>query len=170
MSHIGPELVGRALAPVAWEWDERDAIIYALGTCARLPEDLEYLYEGRGPRVAATLPLAAVAHAFLPFVAALELDLRTLLHASQAIELRRVPAPAGAATLTRRITGVWDKGRAAMVDCEDVVEDASGVLAVARSAWWVEGAGGFGGPRSDPAGAAAPPSLPEDRAADLRAT
>jgi len=171
VSHVCPDLVGRALAPIAWEWDERDAILYALGICARLPEDLEYLYEGRGPRVAATFPLAAVAQALLPFVAALELDLRTLLHAAQAIELRRVPAPAGAATITRRITGVWDKGRAAMVDCEDVVEDADGVLAVARSAWWVAGAGGFGGPRSDPAAAAAaPPAVPEDRDADLRAS
>lgn len=171
MSQIGPGLVGRALPPIAWEWDARDAIIYALGIGARLPEDLDHLYEGRGPRTAATFPLAAVALAFAPLVDALDLDLRMLLHASQAIELHRVPAASGAATITRRFTGVWDKGRAALIDCEDAIVDADGPLATARSAWWVEGAGGFGGPRADPAGAAgAGLVIPEDRAPDLRDT
>jgi acyl dehydratase len=176
---IGPALVGHALPPVAWTWDERDAILYALGIGARLPEDLAFLYEGRGgdgagagdaagPRVAPTFALAAVTLALPPLVAALAIDLRALLHATQSIALHRVPPAHGRATVTRRITGVWDKGRAALVDCEDVIEDAGGPLATARSAWWIAGAGGFGGPRADPATPPAPAPPPQDRAPDVR--
>jgi acyl dehydratase len=166
---IGPGLVGHALDPLPWEWDDRDVMLYALGIGARLPKDLDFVYEGRGPSVAAPFPLAATTLALFPLIDALGIEVRALLHASQAIELHRVPAAAGRATVTRRITGVWDKGRAAIVDCEDAIEDGDGRLATARSAWWVEGAGGFGGERSAPGGAAeAPPSIPEDRAPDVR--
>jgi acyl dehydratase len=181
VTDIGPDLVGVALAPVAWRWDDRDVMMYALGIGARLPEDLAYVYEGLtgdGPRVAATFPLAAVTLTLPPLVAALGIDLRALLHASQAIELHRVAAPSGAGTVTRTITGVWDKGRAALVDCEDVVEDGGdGPLATARSTWWITGAGGFGGPRSAPGAAAtpapapaAPAAVPDAREPDLRHT
>jgi acyl dehydratase len=163
---IGPGLVGHALDPIEWAWTDRDVMLYALGIGARLPGDLPFLYEGHGPRVAATFPLAATTLALFPLIDALGIDLRALLHASQAIELHRVPAASGRAVVTRRITGVWDKGRAAIVDVEDAIEDTAGPLATARSAWWVAGAGGFGGERSALPG---PPreAVPEDRAPDL---
>jgi acyl dehydratase len=160
---IGPGLVGLVVGPVRQEWAERDAILYALGIGARHPRDLELLYEGAtpdGPRVAPTFALTAVTLMLPPLVEALGIDLRALLHASQGIELHRVPPARGACTVTRRVTSVWDKGRAAMVDCEDVVADDAGPLATARSSWWVEGEGGFGGPRSAP-GAPAPVTRPE---------
>ncbi|WP_445148746.1 MaoC/PaaZ C-terminal domain-containing protein [Baekduia sp. Peel2402] len=169
MPAIGPALVGHALDPIEWSWTDRDVILYALSVGARLPGDLAYLYERDGPAVSAPFPLAATTLALLPMVAALEIDLKALLHASQAIELRRVPVPEGRATVTRTVTGVWDKGSAAIVDVEDVVDDGSdgGPLAVARSSWWVAGAGGFGGergtrPTHEP--------LPVGPSPDLRAT
>lgn len=169
MPAIGPGLVGHALDPLSWEWDDRDVMLYALGIGARLPEDLDFVYEGRGPRVAAPFPLAATTLALFPLIDALGIEVRALLHASQSIDLHRVPAAAGRATVTRRITGVWDKGRAAIVDCEDAIEDADGRLATARSAWWVEGAGGFGGERSAARGAAsASAAIEEGRAPDVR--
>jgi acyl dehydratase len=161
--------VGDELAPITFAWTERDAILYALGIGARLPDDLPYLYEGpdgAGPRVAPTFALAAITLALPPLVDALAIDLRALLHAAQAVDLHRVPPPDGTATVTRRVTGVWDKGRAALVDCEDTVADAGGPLATARSAWWIEGAGGFGGPRAPDRAPPAAPSVPEDRPPD----
>lgn len=169
MPAIGPALVGHALDPVEWSWSDRDVILYALSVGARLPGDLAYLYERDGPVVAATFPLAGTALAFAPMVDALGIDLKALLHASQSVELRRAPTPAGRATVTRRVTGVWDKGSAAIVDVEDAIEDDAGPLAVARSSWWVAGAGGFGGERgtrpareplpSGAGGSAFPPDL-----------
>jgi acyl dehydratase len=170
---IGPGLVGHALDPIPWEWDDRDVMLYALGIGAGVGADLAFVYEGSGgPRVAAPFPLAATTLALFPLIDALGIEVRALLHASQAIALHRVPAPRGRATVTRRITGVWDKGRAAIVDVEDAVVGEDGEpLATARSAWWVEGAGGFGGARSAPAGAGArpPAPVPADRAPDVRA-
>ena len=169
MPAIGPALVGHALDPIEWSWTDRDVILYALSVGARLPGDLAYLYERDGPVVAAPFPLVATTLALPPMVAALGIDLKALLHASQAIELRRVPAPEGRATITRTVTGVWDKGSAAIVDVEDSIEDDAdaGPLAVARSSWWVAGAGGFGGERG--ARPARDP-LPVGPAPDLRAT
>lgn len=170
MPAIGPGLVGHALDPLVWEWDDRDVMLYAVGIGARLPEDLPFVYERFGPRVAAPFPLAGTTPALFPLIDALGIEVRALLHAAQAIELHRVPAAAGRATVTRRITGVWDKGRAAIVDCEDaIVSDDGEPLATARSAWWVEGAGGFGGARSARASEAPPLAiLPEGRAPDVR--
>jgi acyl dehydratase len=161
---IDPSLVGFELEPVEWSWDDRATILYALSIGARLPDELEYLYEQSGPRVAATFPLAATTLQLFPLIDALGLDVRGLLHASQSIALLRVPAPAGRATVTRRIVAVWDKGRAAIIECEDSIDDVDGPLAVARSAWWVPGAGGFGGDRGP---SAAPTVAPPDRAPDV---
>lgn len=167
MPRIDADLVGHALEEIEWTWTDRDVILYALSVGARLPDDLPYLYESLGPRVAAPYALAGTTLALPPLVSGLGIDLKDLLHLSQAVELRRVPAPEGRAALRRRVVGVWDKERAAIVDVEDVVEDADGVLAIARSSWWVAGAGGFGGERGTPG---APPVLPTHRPADHRIT
>lgn len=169
MPRIGPDLVGHALEEIEWTWTDRDAMLYALSVGARLPEDLPFLYESFGPRVAAPYALAGTTLALFPLVDALGIDLKDLLHVAQSVELRRVPAPAGRAVVRRRVVGVWDKERAAIVDVEDeVVNGASGdVLAVARSSWWVAGAGGFGGERGVRAAGPAPPT---HRPADLRVT
>lgn len=167
MPEIGPGLIGHALEEIEWAWTDRDAMLYALSVGARLPEDLPFLYESFGPRVAAPFALAGTTPALFPLVEALGIDVKDLLHVSQSVELPRVPAAEGRATVRRRVVGVWDKERAAIVDVEDVVSDAGGVLAVARSSWWVAGAGGFGGERGV-RGAAV--GLPVHRPADLRIT
>jgi acyl dehydratase len=157
------------VGPFAHEWREADAILYSLGIGARLPGDLPFLYEHHAPdglAVEPTFALSAVTRLLPPLVEALGLDLRALLHAAQALEVHRVPPAAGRCTVTRAITGVWDKGSAAIVDCEDQVADAEGPLATARSRWWVRGAGGFGGP-GRPADDGAPPPAPQ-RPADWR--
>ena len=51
---IGPALVGLRLGPVEHRWSPRDAILYSLGIGARQPHDLEFLYEGCGPRIEPT--------------------------------------------------------------------------------------------------------------------
>lgn len=170
-ARIGAAIVGLQLGPLVQDWTARDAILYSLGIGARLPEDLEFVYEGRdgrGPTIEPTLALRAITPMLPPLVEALDIDLRSLLHASQAIDLHRLPNPAGSCTVTRTITGVWDKERAAIVDCVDDVVDSDGPLATARSSWWVRDAGGFGGIRSDP-DAATPTALP-DRAPDVQHT
>lgn len=166
---IGPDLVGLELGPVEHRWSASDAILYALGIGARHPRDLELLYERaspNGPRVAPTFALTACTLMLGPLVDALSIDLRHLLHAGQGFEINRVPPARGECLVQRRVVGVSDKGRAAIVECEDLVTDAYGTLASGRSQWWIEGAGGFGGVR-DAGGTDAALLLP-DRPADVQ--
>jgi acyl dehydratase len=169
---IGPGLAGRDIATITYTWDDRDVILYALGIGARLPGDLPFVSEHApgGLRVTPTFALAPMTLLLAPLVAALGIDLRALLHAGQTLEVHRVPAAAGAATVSRRIAGVQDKGRAALVVCEDVLADGDGPLATARSSWWIAGAGGFGAPAPDGLPAAPVPGIPAGRPADWRAT
>jgi acyl dehydratase len=166
---IDADLVGHVLEELEWTWTDRDVMLYALSIGARLPEDLPYLYESFGPRVAAPFALAGTTLALPPLVDALGIDVKDLLHLGQSVELPQVLPPAGRAVVARRVTGVWDKGRAAIVDVEDeIAEPASGdVLAVARSSWWVAGAGGFGGDRGAGGDSVV---LPTHRPADHRIT
>ena len=166
---IGPAVVGLRLGPVEHRWSPRDAILYSLGIGARLPEDLQFLYERCGPQVEPTFALTAVNPLLPLFVERLGIDLRRLLHAGQRLTVLRPLTPAGAVSVTRTITGVWDKRAAALIECEDTVLDEGGMLATAASQWWVAGAGDFGGV-SGPDRGHGPNSadaLP-DRAADVR--
>ena len=54
------DVVGAPLEPVRHAYTWRDTVSYALGVGARIDE-LDYLYEGRGPRV---LPTFAVVPSF----------------------------------------------------------------------------------------------------------
>jgi acyl dehydratase len=163
---VSPSLVGLELGPVAYAWSPRDAILYSLGIGARYPTDLEFLYEGARPeglRVESTFALVAVTRMLPLLVEALGIDLRRLLHAGQELEVLRVPPATGRCQIRRRVTGVWDKGIAAIIDCEDVVEDEHGLLARASSNWWVAGAGNFGGGRAIGRRASVPiPGRPPD--------
>jgi acyl dehydratase len=167
---IGPALVGLRLGPVEHRWSPRDAVLYSLGIGARQPQDLEFLYERCGPRIEPTFALTAVTPMLALLVERLGIDLRCLLHAGQRLTVLRPLEPAGAASVIRTITGIWDKRTAALIECEDIVADDQGVLATATSQWWLTGAGGFGGPAGravGSTGARAPVTLPE-RQPDVR--
>jgi acyl dehydratase len=142
---IGPQLVGSRLGPLEYRWSPRDAILYSLGIGARLPRDLEFLYERCGPRLEPTFALTAITPMLPLLVERLGIDLRHLLHAGQRLTVLRQLEPVGAVSVTRMITGVWDKRTAALIECEDTVVDDQGIVVTAASQWWLLGAGGFGG-------------------------
>ena len=164
---IGPALVGMQLGPVEYRWSARDVILYALGIGSRLPNDLEYLYEGCGPRVEPTFALAAITPMLPVLVQRLRIDLRLLLHAGQRLTVLRQLEPAGVVSVTRTITGVSDKRTAVLIECEDTVSDDEGILATAASQWWLAGAGGFSGPDA-PLHSGGAPATPPAREPDLR--
>lgn len=151
------------IAAFDYEWNDRDVILYALGIGALLPGDLELLYENAPLRTAPTFALAPMAGLVMPMVAALEIELPALLHAGQELTMARPLPVQGQARVTRRVVEVVDKGRAALVVCEDAVGD----YATARSTWWIEGRGGFGG-AACAAVTPPPPAIPE-RAPDFSA-
>ncbi|OEV04561.1 MaoC/PaaZ C-terminal domain-containing protein [Streptomyces oceani] len=92
-----------------------------------------------------------------------DIDLRSILHAGQGLRVHRPLPPAGEATVSSRVTELWDKGKAALIVRESAAVDPRGEpLWTATMRLWARGEGGFGG---DPA-PATPWSAP-DRPADV---
>ncbi len=95
-----------------------------------------------------------------------ELDLAQVVHGAQSISVTGPIPTSGTATLSTRISDVWDKGKAAVIWQEGVARSSSGEeLWTVRSSIFVRGEGGFGGSR----GSSEPVPVP-DRAPDARST
>ncbi|MBS0473162.1 MAG: MaoC family dehydratase N-terminal domain-containing protein [Proteobacteria bacterium] len=160
---ITSNLVGHQLAGLSFSWTAKDTILYALGVGATPLRSLDFIYEGRGPKV---LPTFAVIPGSLAMGAAMrEIDMRLemLLHGEQSVELARVLPASGTVEITGRITEVWDKGKAAIIGIESVASDKEGELFRTRATLFVRGAGGFGGER----GSSTPNLALPNREADI---
>jgi acyl dehydratase len=80
-------------------------------------------------------------------VSNVEINLAMLLHGEQSITLHReIPAEAKV-KITGRVAEVWDKGKAAVIGSEGIVEDEKGLLLTTKATLFIRGAGGFGGER-----------------------
>jgi acyl dehydratase len=159
---ISSDLVGMTFEPVTFSWTWKDVILYALGVGAKPEGDLDYVFEGKGPKV---LPTYAV----IPGMAGgsglsqVEINLAMLLHGEQGMTLHREIPPEGRIKLTGRVRDVWDKGKAAVIVTETVGEDDNGPMFTTRSTLFVRGAGGFGGERGpSTAGLNVPPERQPD--------
>ncbi|WP_170126042.1 MaoC/PaaZ C-terminal domain-containing protein [Nocardioides speluncae] len=134
-----------ALEPTRREisWTTRDVLLYQLSLGA---DDLSYVYE-RGLQVLPTFAMVAGqglsagddAEPALD-LAALGIDLATILHAGQSLTVHGPLPTTGSTIVETRIAEVWDKGKAAVI----VLESRTS-LWTSRMQIWARGAGGFGG-------------------------
>ena len=159
---ISSDLVGMTFEPITFSWTWKDVILYALGVGAKPEGDLDYVFEGKGPKV---LPTYAV----IPGMAGgsglseVEINLAMLLHGEQGMTLHREIPPEGRIKLTGRVRDVWDKGKAAVIVTETAAEDDNGPMFTTRSTLFIRGAGGFGGERGpSTAGLNVPPERQPD--------
>ena len=89
-----------------------------------------------------------------------------LVHGQQAVTLHRPIPPEGTATLTSKLTDMFDKGKAAVVvTVNDVTMDGEPLYSTRMSAF-IRGEGGWGGDR----GPSGPQNEPPDRAPDHEVT
>ena len=126
MEKISSKLVGMTFEPTAFEWTAKDVMLYALGVGAKPEHDLDYVYEGKGPRV---LPTYAVIPGMLSMgglVTNVEVNLMMLLHGEQGITLPRALPPEAHVKVIGKVTAVWDKGKAAVIETEGLVRDELG--------------------------------------------
>ncbi|MEQ1889350.1 MAG: MaoC/PaaZ C-terminal domain-containing protein [Alphaproteobacteria bacterium] len=160
---LNGKLLGHVFEAVEVSWDHKDTILYALGVGAKPAGQLEFVFEGKGPKV---LPSFAVIPGGRGMAAAIEnIDLRLemLLHGEQSFTLRRPIPPRAKARVFSRIIEVWDKGKAVVVGIEGTLEDNDGVLLTTYASLFVRGAGGFGGERGPATdGKNAPPERAPD--------
>jgi len=149
--------------PAAFSWTSKDVMLYALGVGAKPVGELDFVYENKGPKV---LPTYAVIPGMLSMgglISTVEINLAMLLHGEQGITLHREIPPEAQVRVIGKITEVWDKGKAAVIGTEGVVEDNQGVLLTTTATLFIRGAGGFGGERGpSTAGVNAPPERQPD--------
>ena len=134
------DLLGQSLGEHVIEYDDRDAILYALSVGATT-EQLDLVYE----EVLRVLPCYAAALGLWAVEVAGELgayDRERSLHASQKIVMHSPMPTSGPIQSEGRVTAVWDKGKATLVDIE-VVSD----VFTASYGIFLPGIGGWGGER-----------------------
>jgi acyl dehydratase len=150
------EAVGAVSEPAERSWDHKDALLYALGVGAGALDptgfELDLTTEnsvGIAQRVLPTFTTivgqGGGARASLG-----DFDPAMLVHGEQAIRLHGEIPTQGAVSTTTTVAGMYDKGSAGLVVLESESRHASsGELAfTSRSALFIRGAGGFGGPRN----------------------
>lgn len=162
MRPISSDLVGLKFDPVSFSWTSKDAILYALGVGCTPDRELDFVFEGKGPRVLPTYAVIPGMMSMSGLIANVEINLAMLLHGEQAITLHREIPPEGKLSVTGRISEVWDKGKAAVIAVEGLAEDAKGPMFTTRATLFIRGAGGFGGERGPSSAATAPPDRPPD--------
>lgn len=163
---INADAVGTETAPSERSWDSKDCLLYALGVGAGMDDptgaELEFTTENTKGVVQKVLPsMAVVLQAGGLSISALgSPDLTKMLHGSQGFTLHREIPTEGRLRTTGKITGIWDKGAAAVVDMEahTVLADSGEPLFTNRTSLFFRGEGGWGGERG--------PSTPKEGAPD----
>ncbi len=155
--------IGFKTEPHVFTYDWKAAALYALGVGAKRDE-LDYLYEGRGPKV---LPTFGVIPAYGPvselFVKT-RCDMTRLVHGAQRLRMHR-PLPASATLHSVGvIRGIYDMKKLAQVVLETTTTLQGEPCFDSEWQLLVRDAGGFGGerpPKSDT------PKIPDGKTPDF---
>ncbi|MBA2952579.1 3-alpha,7-alpha,12-alpha-trihydroxy-5-beta-cholest-24-enoyl-CoA hydratase [Nocardioides sp. MAH-18] len=165
---IDPDVaIGAELGTVDFSWTESDVLLYQLALGAT---DLSYTLETAGLQVLPSFGVVAPTfHASDPpplDLPGCDINLAQVVHGSQSISVAGPIPPCGSATVTTRISDIWDKGKAAVIWQEGTACSPEGQrLWTTRSSIFVRGEGGWGGER----GSSEPVEVPE-RAPDTDTT
>lgn len=166
--------LGAEFGAVEFSWSATNVQLYNLalgaGSDPMDPRELSYVVD-RTPQVLPTFGCVAASFDAVdpPKVSwpGIDIDLAKILHASERVSVPAPLPPSGRARSVSRIVGVWDKGKAAVVDLETTVTDADGeLLWTQQRSIFARGEGGFGGERG-PSGPGGPPERAPDLQVDI---
>src|SRR5580658_5367906 len=152
---INLDAVGSTTEPVTQKWGHKDALLYALGVGAGALDptgfELDLTTEnsdGVTQRVLPTFTTIIGQGGGRSSIG--EFDPAMLVHGEQSIALHGEVPTKGTVSITTTVAGMYDKGAAGLVVLESDSRHAdSGDLAFTnRTALFIRGAGGFGGPRN----------------------
>src|SRR3954467_11264155 len=99
--------VGWKTAPHTLTYDFKTVVLYALGIGAKR-EDLDYLYEGKGPRVYPTFGVCPVMPAVQECLAKPGGDFAMVVHGAQKLTLHRPIPPSGRLITTATLHALYD--------------------------------------------------------------
>ena len=145
---LNPDSVGKSTKPIVHEYRWSDTVLYALGVGAKRDRELDFLFEGRGPKV---LPTYAVVPTFPICGELFDIvggDLLGVVHGSQSITLHQPFAPNGRLTSVGTVKGIYDLKRMAQATFATETRDENGEL-ICETEWGIiyRFDGGFDGPR-----------------------
>lgn len=146
---ISADLVGLSTDPIEIAWNEKDVQLYALAVGCKPEQELDFIYEARGPKVLPTFAVIPGLNVMGAVMGQVQFNLAMLLHGEQKITLHRPIPASGNASAVGKIVEVWDKGKAAVIGVECTVTDTDGPLFTTHATLFIRGAGGFGGARGE---------------------
>ena len=148
---INPDAVGSKSEPSRQSWDSKDCLLYAVGVGAGHEplEELQFTTENSMEIEQKVLPTMAVVLGFGggAFGKIGDFNPAMLVHGEQSIELHREIPVKGEIETVGEITGIYDKGKGAVVVTESVstlVSDGQPLFTKTMSAF-IRGEGGWGG-------------------------
>lgn len=138
-------IVGKESAPSTFTYSWKDTALYALGIGAK-KDELDYLYEGRGPKVVPSFAVVPMFEPMFKLVAQTGGDLAMVVHGAQRVRLHGTLAPEGTLVTTGKVRGIYDLRRFAVVLVDTETKDPSGRLLFDTTSQIIfRGEGGFGG-------------------------
>jgi hypothetical protein len=164
--------IGAELPERTFSWDSSDVLLYhlAIGAGSRPgdnldPKALRWTLDDEHLQVLPSFGVVAPTfHETDPpplDLPGCDINLAQVVHGSQEIAVHGPLPTSGKATLSTRITDVWDKGKAAVIWQEGRAVSGTGeALWTVRSSIFVRGEGGFGGDRGSSTRSRSPTGSP----------
>jgi acyl dehydratase len=167
---LNPDAVGATSDPVDISWTSTDALLYAVGIGAGTDE-LAYTTENTNGVAQQVVPTFPVVIGFGRASGAMgkigTFNPAMLVHGQQAVTLHRPLPVEGSVTITSTVTGIYDKGKAAVVAMtSEAVSPGGEPLYTTMSSAFIRGEGGWGGDR----GPSGPQNVPPERDPDHQVT
>ncbi len=161
---LDPDAVGTTSDPVEASWTSKDALLYAVGIGAG-HEELAFTTENTtdvDQQVFPTFPVVIGWGRGSALGKIGTFNPALVVHGQQAVTLHRPIPVEGTVTLTSEVTGMYDKGKAAVVESRTrAVLDGEPLYTTTSSAF-IRGEGGWGGDR----GPSGPRNVPPERDPD----
>ena len=165
---LNPDAVGSKSEPVEVSWTSKDALLYAVGIGACF-DNLASTTENSNEIPQLVFPTFPVVIGWGRGSAMGSIGTfnpALLVHGQQSVTLHRPIPVAGTVTLTSEITGMYDKGKAAVVVSETTALMDGEPLYTNTGSSFMRGEGGWGGDR----GPSGPKNVPPERSADHEVT
>ncbi|MFT6289426.1 MAG: acyl dehydratase [Ilumatobacter sp.] len=161
---LNPDAVGSVSDPLEVSWASKDALLYAVGVGAG-HEELPFTTENSTDIAQQVLPTYPVVIGYGRASAMRTIgsfNPALLVHGQQAITLHRAIPTEGTVTLTATLTGLYDKGKAAVAETTTTALMDGEPLYSLLSTAFIRGEGGWGGERGPSGPKNVPPEADPD--------